>query len=64
MPTTEVQVDTTKLGQPSRDRSRSVRITLSEAELRQAHQVADALGLSLRETIRRLLAQAADQLGV
>ena len=64
MPTTEVRVDATNLGAPSRDRTRSIRVTLSDTELDQAHKVADALGLSLRETIRRLLAQAASQLEV
>jgi antitoxin component of RelBE/YafQ-DinJ toxin-antitoxin module len=63
---TTVLLDTQDLAQPkaSHRRNKSVRLTMTESEWRQAHQVADTLGLSLNETIRRLLAQAADQLGV
>lgn len=66
MPTTEVRVDATNLGLPTPKRSqqKSVRVSMTVSEWQQAHRVADALGLSLNETIRRLLDQAASQLHI
>jgi len=66
MPTTTLQIDATQLGDPTpkRNQQKSVRVSMTVSEWQQAHLVADALGLSLNETIRRLLDQAASQLHI